>query len=119
MNCEGDIPTAYLNQFFGREFLEELNDTPTRKEILENNSDMVECTCKALLQVVPGDIDYKQKGEDGQIISPQAAKNMAKCRVRCNNCDRIFCSKCNVEPYHVGKTCEEFAEYRGADKCRF
>lgn len=44
---------------------------------------------------------------------------MAQFRVRCNNCDRIFCSKCNADPYHVGKTCDEFEEYKGADKCRF
>jgi hypothetical protein len=119
VNCKIEIPTTYLNQTFGREFIEELNDILFRKEILENNPDMVECTCKNLIQVEPGEIDYKQKGDDGNVISRQAAKNMAECRVRCNHCDRIFWSKCNVEPYHVGKTCEEFAEYRGADKCRF
>ena len=24
-----------------------------------------------------------------------------------------------MEPYHVGKTCEEFEEYKNADKCRY
>jgi hypothetical protein len=118
-NCKEEIQTAYLNQVFGRDFINDLNDILFRKEILENNPDMVEWTCKNLIQVEPGDIDYKSKDDDGQVISRQSAKNMAECRVRCNNCDRVFWSKCNIEPYHLGKTCKEFAEYRGADKCRF
>lgn len=90
VNCKQEIPTAYMNEIFGREFIEELNDILFRREILENNPDMVECTCKNLIQVEPGEIDYKQKGDDGKVISRQAAKNMAECRVRCNHCDRIF-----------------------------
>lgn len=83
------------------------------------DQNMIECTCKNFIEVVPGQVDYKQKDEEGNRISKSAAEHMANYRVRCNNCDRVFCSKCNAEPYHIGKDCEEFAEYRGADKCRF
>ena len=44
---------------------------------------------------------------------------MSKFRVRCNACQKNFCTKCQTEPYHVGKTCEQFKEFKEARKCRF
>lgn len=26
---------------------------------------------------------------------------------------------CHIEPYHVGKTCEDFKQFKEARKCRF
>lgn len=43
---------------------------------------------------------------------------MAKYRLRCN-CGRISCSKCHSEPYHTGKTCEEFLDFQNAKHCRY
>lgn len=80
---------------------------------------MIDCKCGNMLQVAPGKVDYNQKDDEGKVLSRAAAENMAQFRVRCNECNLIFCSNCSAEPYHLGKTCEEFAEYRGADKCRF
>ena len=112
-----EVSTYYINALFGPEFIEGLNEQLLKKQLLGSN--MVECACHNLIEVVSGSIDYKQKDDDGKVLSKQAAENMAKCRVRCNECSRVFWSKCNVEPYHIGKTWEEFADYRGADKCRF
>jgi hypothetical protein len=44
---------------------------------------------------------------------------MSKFRVRCGSCSKNFCSKCQAEPYHLGKTCEQFKEFKEARKCRF
>ena len=63
--------------------------------------------------------DYKQKDEDGNQLTREAAKHMAKFRVRCNDCSKVFCKSCKVEPYHIGKTCKQFEEYKGSNKCRF
>lgn len=116
--CGDLVATQALNVLFGAQFVDDLNEKLLRIQLMEENN-MIECTCGNLLEVEPGKVDYKQKDEEGKVISRQAAENMAKFRVRCNNCNRVFCSNCNAEPYHVGKTCEEFEEYRGADKCRF
>jgi len=44
---------------------------------------------------------------------------MAKFRVRCNKCEKNFCAGCSQEPYHLGKTCEEFKSFKEARKCRY
>lgn len=44
---------------------------------------------------------------------------MAKHRVRCNQCSENFCAKCKEYPYHIGKTCEQFKEFKNSRKCRF
>ena len=49
----------------------------------------------------------------------EAAIHMSKYRVRCGQCSKNFCSKCKVEPYHQGKTCEQHKEFKEARKCRY
>lgn len=44
---------------------------------------------------------------------------MAKFRVRCIKCAENFCSSCKEYPYHIGKTCEQFKEFKNSRKCRF
>lgn len=44
---------------------------------------------------------------------------MCKYRIRCDNCHNNFCTKCNVEPYHIGKTWREHRKFKKAKKCRF
>ena len=55
----------------------------------------------------------------GNKISREAAEHMARHRVRCNQCAKIFCASCNADPYHIGKTCEEFKDFKTSLKCRF
>jgi len=102
-DCKTEISYEDLKAYFGHNFIEDLNDELLKIRILED-SNMVQCTCKNFIEVVPGSVDYKQKDEEGNKISRAAAEHMATYRVRCNNCDRIFCSNCNNEPYHIGKT---------------
>mmetsp|Transcript_12323 Transcript_12323/g.13880 ORF Transcript_12323/g.13880 Transcript_12323/m.13880 type:complete len:81 (+) Transcript_12323:327-569(+) len=44
---------------------------------------------------------------------------MSKYRVRCSACKNNFCTHCKIQPYHIGKTCEEHKEFSDAVKCRF
>lgn len=83
------MSTHHINSYFGAGFIDELNEDLLRSEILKD-SNMIQCTCKNLIEVVSGSVDYKQKDDEGNVISRQAAENMAKFRVRCNNCDRVF-----------------------------
>ena len=64
-------------------------------------------------------VDYNAKDEQGKVLSRAAAENMAKFRVRCSSCTKNFCAHCKTEPYHLGRTCEEAANFKAALKCRF
>ena len=71
------------------------------------------------MELVQGKVDYNQKDDQGQAISKEAAIHMSKYRIRCDACNKNFCTSCSVEPYHVGKTCEQFKEHKEARKCRY
>ena len=84
--------------------------------------DLIKCPypdCGELNGFEPGQIDYKVKDEKGQVLSRQAAENYAKNRCRCGFCKKDFCKECNIMPYHLGKTCDEFKQHKIAKKCRF
>ena len=49
----------------------------------------------------------------------EAAIHLSRFRFRCGKCSKITCTGCKAEPYHVGKTCEEFKDFKQAKKCRF
>lgn len=67
---------------------------------------MVECSCGNVMMMEPGRPDYNLKDDKGQPISKEAAEHLARYRIRCNECGKNFCTKCNAEPYHTGRTCE-------------
>lgn len=52
-------------------------------------------------------------------VNREGAVHMSKYRVRCASCQKNFCSQCQAEPYHLGKTCQQFKEYKESRKCRF
>lgn len=66
-----------------------------------------------------GQPDYNAKDDKGNKMGRLQAEHMAKHRVRCGGCQTIFCSGCQSEPYHAGKTCEEAMHMKEARKCRF
>ena len=80
---------------------------------------VVECKCGSKFFIEQGEIDYKSKDDMGKLLSWQAAEHKAKFRVRCKDCEKIFCANCNEEPYHLGFTCEELKHHWEAVKCRF
>lgn len=49
----------------------------------------------------------------------EAAEHMSKFRVRCSKCNKNFCANCQIEPYHMGKTCDQFKDFKAARKCRY
>ncbi len=64
------------------------------------NENFVGCQCGNILELVPGQVDMNQKDSNGQPITREAAEHMAKYRIRCSECGKNFCAKCNEEPYH-------------------
>lgn len=84
-------------------------------QIVKENENMVSCACGNIMMMEPGDIIKGQKDNNGALITQEAAKHMANNRIRCNGCQKNFCTSCNAEPYHVGKTCDQ----NNATMCRF
>ncbi|CDW76424.1 e3 ubiquitin-protein ligase [Stylonychia lemnae] len=66
------------------------------KELLQGLDSIARCKCGNMMIVEQGDIDLFQKDIFGQPIS-----------------------HCNQEPYHIGKTCEEFEKFKFSSKCRY
>lgn len=84
----------------------------------EGMPNIAKCGCGQILEVVQGTVDYNQKDENMKTFSREAAECMARNRVRCprEGCGKNFCSnsQCKAEPYHSGKTCEEYKEMKEA-----
>eukprot|EP00347_Sterkiella_histriomuscorum_P015331 403357427 len=66
-----------------------------------------------------GEVDYTIKSRYGQQISVDAAINYNLNKIQCELCKYSFCNKCQIEPYHLGYTCEEYQIYLDTRKCRF
>ena len=75
--------------------------------MIKDNPSMVSCSCGNMMEMVEGQVIRGQKDDKGQPLSMEAAEHMAKYRIRCNACGKNFCVKCNAEPYHIGKTCDQ------------
>lgn len=86
---------------------------------ISNEMGIKACLCGHQFQVDPGAVDYGYKDELGKQISDDAAVHMSINRVKCPECEKVFCSGCQAQPYHLGKSCEENAAYRAALKCRY
>lgn len=42
---------------------------------------------------------------------------MANYRIKCNECNKNFCTQCKAEPYHIGKNCDQ-AHARACRYCQ-
>ena len=84
-------------------------------QIVKENPSFVSCSCGNVMEMVPGEIIRGQKDDKGNPLSDESARHMANYRIRCNACGKNFCTQCNAEPYHTGKTCAQ-NESKG---CRF
>lgn len=102
----------------GAEVLNKLQEDSIMAVVNEDQS-IVKCQCGNILEVEEGKVDYNQKDDTGKTLSRKACEHMSKYRIRCPACKGNFCTKCGMNPYHVGKTCEEFKAFSEAVKCRF
>ena len=102
-----------------QEELDELQPAIDAREAIEGTDGMLaSCPCGLKIWLEPGKVDLSYKDEAGNPISRAHAEHMAKYRLRCN-CGKISCSKCHAEPYHIGKTCDEFQTFKNAKHCRY
>jgi hypothetical protein len=57
--------------------------------------------------------------DEGKVLSAESYAHFCQHRVRCRECQSIFCTSCKRSPYHKGFTCKSFVEYQSARHCRF
>ena len=118
IRCETPIPDYEIKEVMGAQDFEEIQSAMLM-DFVRADSSTISCTCGALLTIEEGRVDYGQKDDRGVQLSRAAAENMSKFRIRCRNCARVFCTSCEADPYHLGKTCEEHKQFRESRKCRF
>ena len=92
-------------------------EAKTLREMMLINKNLRKCPCGAIMEVNQGDINLNQKDDAGQQISNHAAIHMSLHRVRCGECKNNFCSECQEQPYHIGKTCDEFQHHKESLNC--
>lgn len=107
-----------IREVMGSEKWEELREQ-LDKQIQEVDEHKVQCRCGNYVEVVKHKVNYEYKDEEGNIISEEAAENLAKFRVRWDKCRSNFCANWKVKPYHVGFTCSGYREFIESDRCRF
>ena len=71
------------------------------------------------MEAEQGQVDLNAKDDTGAIMSEAAAIHMSRYRFKCRSCETVFCTGCDVTPYHAGKDCEEYARHLNSKKCRF
>jgi len=94
-------------------------------ELLDSGDHFIECpSCRAKWEFVAGDNDNspdfsREVGINNKLLSEEAQTHYLSHRVCCRQCNKNFCRKCNVSPYHSGFNCALYEVYVDADKCRF
>ena len=80
--------------------------------------------CKAVISIAPFNPPpipdpIPEKDEDGRVLTAEAWLHFCEYRVRCRECNLIFCASCKTTPYHKGYTCSAYKDYQSARHCRF
>eukprot|EP01084_Bolivina_argentea_P075659 137132_1 len=100
--------------------------------IIESKSMYVKCpTCSIAIETLPPSTIMSPEEATGlkKLRHARTSKHLQhaemqlyrKQRIKCRNqlCQKDFCCKCLVTPYHIGNTCKSYAEEHNAPKCRF
>lgn len=76
-----------------------------------NNEFIIRCPnpqCGIIFEKLPPTLSNEVvKDDKGKPLTKEALDHYLEYRFRCQNCQTIFCSQCNCNPYHLGKTCKQ------------
>ena len=117
-DCKTQIQEYEIKAIIGDDAFHKIHEN-AMKAAIEKDQSIIQCPCGNAIEVSQGEVDYNVKDDQGKKLSKKAAEHMSKYRVRWAACKNNFCTYCNEQPYHIGKTCEEFKEFSEAIKCRF
>jgi len=119
LGCDYCFAIEEMRDLVGDQELEKLKEESIKDFIETSGGILVNCSCGISSILEPGNVDSSYKDDTGNTISARAARNMSKYRFRCSNCNKVFCAKCKADPYHLGKTCKEYLEFKSSNKCRY
>eukprot|EP01133_Synstelium_polycarpum_P013675 gene13675-16104_t len=91
-------------------------DAASLEEVIsKNKGTYVNCpNCQMCMEKIVN-VDSSPSGKEfdsnGNELSKKAVEHKKNHRLRCPECQTIFCTDCFVTPYHVGYTCSEFLAY--------
>lgn len=117
-DCGEQINEYEIKALLGEEMLSKLH-ADAINAIVKGDQSIVQCPCGNAIEASEGKVDYNVKDDDGKKLTRKAAEHMSKHRIRCHACKNNFCTSCLAQPYHIGKSCEEFKEFSESIKCRF
>lgn len=117
-DCGSQINEYEIKALLGEDLLSRLQEEAL-KAMVDQDQSIVQCQCGNAIEVSEGKVDYNVKDDQGNKLNRKAAEHMSKYRIRCHACKQNFCTNCQAQPYHIGKTCEEFKVFSEAVKCRF
>eukprot|EP01006_Ploeotia_vitrea_P049935 TRINITY_DN67395_c8_g1_i1.p1 TRINITY_DN67395_c8_g1~~TRINITY_DN67395_c8_g1_i1.p1 ORF type:complete len:1605 (+),score=973.64 TRINITY_DN67395_c8_g1_i1:233-5047(+) len=125
-SCSAEINVSHIQQALdGDEFNQYLE--ATLMAFVEQDNLTFVCPsdkCDAIISLQPyqpqpvPDI-ITERDPDGNVLSAAAWQHFQEFRMRCRQCNTIFCSDCKAIPYHKGHTCAEWKQYQSARHCRF
>ena len=109
--CAKSISVLEMREHLSKEDIKAL-DTSSLNQVTGKQSKIAKCPCGFLTEIATtqSGVDYSERDEAGQTISPAAAIHSSMNQIHCRSCKRKFCRNCEAIPYHIGKSCEEFAK---------
>jgi len=136
--CPAELPPAQIRRCLNQKQYDAYLNATTRAFIQQEDV-MVTCPdpkCGAVMEVLKNKSDASHnsssngngnnKEDDvemtddlGKPLSAAATQHYRQNRVRCRECQCVFCAQCKERPYHLGFTCSEAAVDREAQHCRF
>jgi len=93
--------------------------------LITSDENMVKCIkCPNVIEVVSSKnlkVPKKilERDSHGNPLTREAWKHYKQNRLRCTQCNTVFCGKCKDSPYHMGYSCEGWVEYKNSKQCRF
>lgn len=131
--CQAHLSVAEIQRFAGAGAYERCVDRRLELHMVALPSDADDrfvrcpaCTVAASVQpVTPRTAARRAKSEapmlndDGERLATPHRVHFVHHRFRCGACAAEFCGACDESPYHLGYSCDEWAEAKRAPHCRF
>jgi len=122
--CKEEIPPSDLRTALYPHEFQAYNEALLQALITQDDN-MVKCVkCPNVIELVSNknlEVPKKilERDSHGNPLTKEAWKHYKQHRLRCTQCNTIFCGNCKDTPYHMGYSCEGWVEYKNSKQCRF
>lgn len=119
LKCNEEVSEFFIKQLIGDEKYKELEMAILYGVHVKNAIICPNNNCKEQIIFETGNVNYNEKDDKGQKMSSKACEDYANQRCRCPTCKTEFCVNCKINPYHIGRSCEEYKIYLNSKKCKY